>query len=61
MSGGNQLKEMPLQISKLKDLQILSNLIVGGSNNNLSFKELRDMPHLRGKLCILGLENISNI
>ena len=51
---------MPSQIGKLKDLHILSNFIMG-KKNNLNIKELQNMPHLQGELCISQLDNIVNI
>ncbi|KAJ9685239.1 hypothetical protein PVL29_017316 [Vitis rotundifolia] len=56
----SRLEVMPSQIGKLKDLQILSNFIVG-RDNDLKIKELKDMSNLRGKLCISKLENVVNI
>ena len=51
---------MPTQVGKLKSLQVLSNFMVG-KNNNLEIKELRNMPHLQGELCISYVENVMNI
>ena len=45
------LQEMPPQIGKLRSLQVLSKFIVG-KDNGLNVKELRNMPHLQGGLCI---------
>ncbi|XP_034703892.1 putative disease resistance protein At3g14460 [Vitis riparia] len=54
------LEEMSPQICKLKSLQVLSNFIVG-KGNGLNVKELRNMPHLQGRLCISKLENVANV
>ncbi|CBI24953.3 unnamed protein product, partial [Vitis vinifera] len=54
------LEEMPLRICKLKSLQVLSKFIVG-KDNGLNVKELRNMPHLQGELCISNLENVANV
>ncbi|RVX00311.1 putative disease resistance RPP13-like protein 1 [Vitis vinifera] len=54
------LEEMPLRICKLKSLQVLSKFIVG-KDNGLNVKELRNMPHLQGGLCISNLENVANV
>ncbi|XP_034711835.1 putative disease resistance protein At3g14460 [Vitis riparia] len=54
------VKEMPPQICKLKSLQVLSNFIVG-KDNGLNIKELRNMSHLQGGLCISNLENVANV
>ncbi|RVW15048.1 putative disease resistance protein RGA3 [Vitis vinifera] len=55
-----RLEEMPTQVGKLKSLQVLSNFMVG-KNNNLEIKELRNMPHLQGEICISNVENVMNI
>ncbi|KAL6311831.1 hypothetical protein AAG906_025780 [Vitis piasezkii] len=60
VAGAIRLQEIPIQISKLKDLRILSNFIVD-KNNGWTIKELKDMSHLRGELCISKLENVVNI
>ncbi|KAL6327701.1 hypothetical protein AAG906_022763 [Vitis piasezkii] len=60
VAGAIRLQEMPIRIGKLKDLQILPNFIVD-KNNGLTIKELKDMSHLRGELCISKLENVVNI
>ena len=38
----------------------MSNFIVG-KDNGLNVKELRNMAHLQGKLCISNLENVTNV
>ncbi|RVX00424.1 putative disease resistance protein RGA1 [Vitis vinifera] len=58
--GDFRLQEMPSQIGQLKDLQVLSDFMVG-KNNGLNIKELREMSNLRGKLRISKLENVVNI
>ncbi|WKA01726.1 hypothetical protein VitviT2T_019993 [Vitis vinifera] len=60
VAGAIKLQEMPIGMGKLKDLRILSNFIVD-KNNGLTIKELKDMSHLRGELCISKLENVVNI
>ncbi|RVW63133.1 putative disease resistance RPP13-like protein 1 [Vitis vinifera] len=60
VAGAIKLQEMPIRMGKLKDLRILSNFIVD-KNNGLTIKELKDMSHLRGELCISKLENVVNI
>ncbi|CBI29117.3 unnamed protein product, partial [Vitis vinifera] len=57
VAGAIKLQEMPIGMGKLKDLRILSNFIVD-KNNGLTIKELKDMSHLRGELCISKLENV---
>ncbi|KAL6327698.1 hypothetical protein AAG906_022760 [Vitis piasezkii] len=58
--GAIRLQEMPIRMGKLKDLRMLSNFIVD-KNNCWTIKELKDMSHLRGELCISKLENVMNI
>ncbi|XP_059597903.1 putative disease resistance RPP13-like protein 1 [Vitis vinifera] len=60
VAGAIKLQEMPIRIDKLKDLRILSNFIVD-KNKGLTIKELKDVSHLRGELCISKLENVVNI
>ncbi|KAJ9685150.1 hypothetical protein PVL29_017256 [Vitis rotundifolia] len=60
IAGATKLQEMPIRIGKLKDLRILSNFIVD-KNKGLTIKELKDVSHLRGELCISKLENVVNI
>ncbi|KAB1226311.1 putative disease resistance RPP13-like protein 1 [Morella rubra] len=55
--GASSLEGIPPEIGKLTYLQTLSNLIVGkGSCSGV--KELGSLSHLRGTLCISGLENV---
>ncbi|XP_034702853.1 putative disease resistance protein At3g14460 [Vitis riparia] len=60
VSGDRNLREMPSQIGQLKDLQVLSNFMVG-KNKGLNIKELREMSNLRGELHISELENVLNV
>ena len=50
---------MPAGIKKLKDLQRLTTFIVG-KHGGVRIGELRDLPHLRGALSILNLQNVVN-
>ncbi|XP_059654584.1 putative disease resistance RPP13-like protein 1 [Cornus florida] len=54
---GTRLTEMPTQISRLKDLQHLTYFVVG-KNGGSSISGLKELCNLRGKLDILGLENV---
>ena len=54
------LQEMPQQIGKLKNLQTLSDFIVGESGF-LGIKELKHLSHLWGKIHISQLENVMDI
>ncbi|XP_044499310.1 putative disease resistance RPP13-like protein 1 [Mangifera indica] len=59
ISGKNSLKEMPLGMKELKNLQILSNFIVGkdaGSN----LEVLKSLSFLQGKLHISKLQNVTD-
>lgn len=60
VEGSNRLKEMPSQIVKLKNFQILSNFMVD-KNNGLNIKKLREMSNLGGELRISNLENVVNV
>ncbi|XP_062114737.1 putative disease resistance protein At3g14460 [Humulus lupulus] len=54
------LKEMPSQISKLMNLQMLTTFIVG-KNSGAKIEELAKLSSLRGELSIKKLENVANI
>lgn len=54
------LQEMPQQIGKLKKLQTLSDFIVS-KREFLGIKELKDLSHLRGEICISKLENVVDV
>ncbi|GLT39633.1 hypothetical protein SLA2020_138150 [Shorea laevis] len=51
---------MPLHIGNLKNLQIFSKFIVG-KDNQFGIKELKDLMHLKGEFCIMGLENVMDV
>ncbi|GLT39641.1 hypothetical protein SLA2020_138230 [Shorea laevis] len=57
LTDTEKLVEMPLHIGNLKNLQILSKFIVG-NDNQFGIKELKDLMHLKGEFCIMGLENV---
>ncbi|XP_062113796.1 putative disease resistance protein At3g14460 [Humulus lupulus] len=54
------LKEMPSQISKLINLQMLTTFVVG-KDSGAKIKELAKLSSLRGELSIQKLENVANI
>ncbi|CAL5380177.1 unnamed protein product [Camellia sinensis] len=58
MIDSNSLEEMPRGIGKLTSLQTLSNFIVMKDNNGSRIRELGNLIHLRGTLCISGIENV---
>ncbi|KAJ9685517.1 hypothetical protein PVL29_017528 [Vitis rotundifolia] len=51
------LKEMPMGMKGLKRLQTLTAFVVG-EDRGAKIKELRDMSHLGGRLCISKLQNV---
>ncbi|KAG5564302.1 hypothetical protein RHGRI_000487 [Rhododendron griersonianum] len=59
VTGADSLQEMPPKIGKLTSLQTLSNFIVGNGNGS-TITELGNLIHLRGTLCISGLENVTD-
>jgi hypothetical protein len=54
---GTKLKEMPLHMGKLRNLQKLTIFVVG-KHCGCSIKELRELQHLSGALSILNLQNV---
>ncbi|KAL7204508.1 hypothetical protein ACSBR2_017560 [Camellia fascicularis] len=58
MIDSNSLEEMPRGIGKLTSLQTLSNFIVMKDDNGSRIRELGNLIHLAGKLCISGIENV---
>ncbi|XP_044471494.1 putative disease resistance RPP13-like protein 1 [Mangifera indica] len=57
-SGTPALEEMPLRIGNLTGLLTLPNFVVGkGSGSGL--EELKNLTHIRERLCIFGLENVN--
>ena len=56
---GTKIKKMPKQIGRLHNLQTLTYFVVG-KERGYDIKELAELKHLQGKLCISGLENVIN-
>ncbi|GMN37867.1 hypothetical protein TIFTF001_042707 [Ficus carica] len=54
------LREMPPQMYKLRNLQKLSDFVLG-ENGGSRIKELGQLHYLQGSLCISGLENLADI
>ncbi|KAF7815607.1 putative disease resistance protein [Senna tora] len=52
------LKDMPMQISKMQNLQSLTCFFVGRHQDGLRVSELKKIPHLQGKLSVLNLQNV---
>ncbi|XP_044499053.1 putative disease resistance protein At3g14460 [Mangifera indica] len=59
ISGRNSLKEMPYGMKKLKNLQVLSNFIVGEDTRSY-LEDLRSLSFLQGELHISELQNVTN-
>ncbi|XP_057497802.1 putative disease resistance RPP13-like protein 1 [Actinidia eriantha] len=57
ITGANSLQEMPPKMGNLTSLQTLSNFIVS-KGNGFTIRELGNLIHLRGRLCISGLEYV---
>ncbi|XP_034680500.1 putative disease resistance RPP13-like protein 1 [Vitis riparia] len=55
--SGTSLKEMPMGMEGLKRLRTLTAFVVG-EDRGAKIKELRDMSHLGGRLCISKLQNV---
>lgn len=51
---------MPIGVGKLTNLQTLTTFCVGPDKGYCGVGELKDLAHIRGKLCIAGLDNIVN-
>jgi len=57
--SGTAIKEMPMQLGRLKCLQTLTIFIVS-KHSWASIEELENFANLRGKLSILGLQNVTS-
>ncbi|KAI8545957.1 hypothetical protein RHMOL_Rhmol07G0078200 [Rhododendron molle] len=57
--GADSLQEMPPKIGELTCLQTLSTFIINQDEGS-TINELENLIHLRGTLCILGLENVTD-
>ncbi|XP_057513593.1 putative disease resistance RPP13-like protein 1 isoform X2 [Actinidia eriantha] len=60
ITGACSLQEMPSKMSKLTNLQTLSNYIISKGDAPM-IRELGTLIHLRGTLCISGLENVVDV
>ncbi|GMP41436.1 hypothetical protein CsSME_00011534 [Camellia sinensis var. sinensis] len=58
MIDSNSIEEMPRGIGKLTSLQTLSNFIVMKDNNGSRIRELGNLIHLGGTLCISDIKNV---
>ncbi|CAL5384411.1 unnamed protein product [Camellia sinensis] len=59
IDGTAKLREMPMQMSRLKDLQTLTAFVVGKCSGS-GINELKEFHHLRGSLSISCLQNITS-
>ncbi|KAK7401368.1 hypothetical protein VNO78_12790 [Psophocarpus tetragonolobus] len=53
-----KLKKMPAQIATLQNLQTLSAFVISKLQDGLKIGDLKNFPHLKGKLSILKLQNV---
>ncbi|XP_057513355.1 putative disease resistance RPP13-like protein 1 [Actinidia eriantha] len=60
ITGADSLQEMPSKMGKLTNLQTLSNYIISKGDGPM-IRELGTLIHLRGTLCISGLENVVDV
>ncbi|XP_050279105.1 putative disease resistance RPP13-like protein 1 isoform X2 [Quercus robur] len=60
ITNANLIREMPVGIEKLKNLQTLSNFVVGKDNGS-KIGDLMNLEFLRGRLCISSLENVLDV
>ncbi|XP_058225965.1 putative disease resistance RPP13-like protein 1 [Rhododendron vialii] len=60
LTGADSLQDMPPKIGELTCLQTLSNFIVSQDEGS-TINELKNLIHLRGTLCISGLENVADV
>ncbi|XP_075643814.1 putative disease resistance RPP13-like protein 1 isoform X1 [Castanea sativa] len=60
IEGANLIKEMPMRMKELKNLQTLSNFVVG---KDIASKigDLMNLESLKGTLCISHLENVLDV
>ncbi|KAI8545959.1 hypothetical protein RHMOL_Rhmol07G0078400 [Rhododendron molle] len=59
LTGADSLQEMPPKIGELTCLQTLSNFVISQDKGS-TINELENLIHLRGTLCISGLENVTD-
>ncbi|CAN6696703.1 unnamed protein product [Malus baccata var. baccata] len=55
--GGTRIKKMPVHMGRLKSLITLTTFVLGKSTGS-SIAELKELSHIRGKICILNLQNV---
>ncbi|XP_028943752.1 putative disease resistance RPP13-like protein 1 [Malus domestica] len=52
---------MPPKLGRLVNLQSLPNFVVSGRSDQSGIREIGPLSHLRGTLCISGLENVTDV
>ncbi|TQD85027.1 hypothetical protein C1H46_029418 [Malus baccata] len=57
----SSLEGMPPNLGNLVNLQTLPNFVVSGGNDQSGIREIGPLSHLRGTLCISGLENVTDV
>ncbi|TQD85022.1 hypothetical protein C1H46_029413 [Malus baccata] len=55
------LEGMPPKLGTLVNLQSLPNFVVSGGSDQSGIREIGPLSHLRGTLCISGLENVTDV
>nr|BBC44095.1 predicted putative disease resistance RPP13-like protein 1 [Malus domestica]BDT61646.1 RPP13-like protein 1 [Malus domestica] len=57
----SSLEGMPPNLGSLVNLQSLPNFVVSGGSDQSGIREIGPLSHLRGTLCISGLENVTDV
>ncbi|CAN6556201.1 unnamed protein product [Malus baccata var. baccata] len=60
-SDASSLKGMPLQLGRLTNLRSLPLFVVSEGSDQSGIREIGPLLHLRGTLCLSGLENVTNV
>ncbi|CAN6556114.1 unnamed protein product [Malus baccata var. baccata] len=60
-SNVSRWEGMPPKLGTLVNLQSLPNFVVNGGSDQSGIREIGPLSHLRGTLCISGLENVADV
>ncbi|CAN6556198.1 unnamed protein product [Malus baccata var. baccata] len=60
-SGASSLEGMPLQLGRLTNLHSLLLFVVSEGSDQSGIREIGPLLHLRGTLCLSGLENVTDV
>ncbi|TQE04172.1 hypothetical protein C1H46_010166 [Malus baccata] len=60
-SDASSLKGMPSQLGQLTNLQSLPLFVVSEGSDQSGIREIGPLLHLRGTLCLSGLENVTHV